>query len=396
MGPEIHPHTQPAPPQALLLEIRGSLRLFGGLTRLQARIEAGLKTRGHEASMSITPTPRASLWLARMGQHRVIEDREALRPALGGLSLSALSLDPPLRRRLTRAGLHTLGDLWRLPRDGLARRFGPGLLLILNQALGDEPDPQPPWEAPWSFRETLELEETVVSHTRLLEYLAVPLGRLCDELRAAHAAITRLHVHLLHAAHPPTRITVGVHRGTRDPARLLDLTREHLQRIRLTMTVRGIRLETDPAQTYEPEEGTLLPPGEGSGTDRETWEQVMEQLQARLGRGQVTGLCTHDDLRPEQAWCDTPPQGPDRSPPTSRHRPLWLLATPEPLPLRQGHPWRQGRLSLQTGPERIETGWWVGREIRRDYFLATDPGHNRLWIYRDLRSPGGWYLHGYF
>ena len=53
-------------------------------------------------------------------------------------------------------------------------------------------------------------------------------------------------------------------------------------------------------------------------------------------------------------------------------------------------------LELLSGPERIETGWWDGREVLRDYFVARDERGVRLWIYRDRCEPHGWYLHGLF
>ncbi len=46
-------------------------------------------------------------------------------------------------------------------------------------------------------------------------------------------------------------------------------------------------------------------------------------------------------------------------------------------------------------PERIESGWWDGRDVRRDYFVVTGEGGERLWCYRDCRTRE-WYLHGIF
>jgi protein ImuB len=47
------------------------------------------------------------------------------------------------------------------------------------------------------------------------------------------------------------------------------------------------------------------------------------------------------------------------------------------------------------GPERIETGWWRGPHLQRDYYrIVTDQGC-RAWIYRD-RTTGTWFLHGWF
>ena len=78
-----------------------------------------------------------------------------------------------------------------------------------------------------------------------------------------------------------------------------------------------------------------------------------------------------------------------------RHpRPTWLL--PRPLPLR-GHVAR-----LVSGPERIETGWWDGYDVRRDYYLVQTSFGQRAWAFRpagDAPVGGrgeGFMLHGWF
>ena len=48
----------------LLLEIAGSLRLFGGLSELRQEISRGLRQHGFTASLAIAPTPLAATWLA--------------------------------------------------------------------------------------------------------------------------------------------------------------------------------------------------------------------------------------------------------------------------------------------------------------------------------------------
>ena len=77
-------------------------------------------------------------------------------------------------------------------------------------------------------------------------------------------------------------------------------------------------------------------------------------------------------------------------------RPLWLLAHPRPLEEIAGAPCYDGRLSLLAGPERIESGWWDGNDVARDYFVASNPAEALLWIYRERGPRGRWYLHGFF
>ena len=76
-------------------------------------------------------------------------------------------------------------------------------------------------------------------------------------------------------------------------------------------------------------------------------------------------------------------------------RPLWLLGEPQPLAaLLERQPW-----VLREGPERIESGWWDGRDVRRDYYVAENPNGEIVWIYRDHRygtDDGEWFLHGVF
>ena len=76
-------------------------------------------------------------------------------------------------------------------------------------------------------------------------------------------------------------------------------------------------------------------------------------------------------------------------------RPVWLLAEPQRLEGEE-QPRYQGALELEEGPERIESGWWDGRDVRRDYYVARTPAGVRVWIFRERRTPGGWFLHGVF
>ena len=80
----------------------------------------------------------------------------------------------------------------------------------------------------------------------------------------------------------------------------------------------------------------------------------------------------------------------------SGRRPLWLFVEPRPLQVRAGQPRFSGVLSLQEGPERIESGWWDGNDVTRDYYVAENLEGERLWVFHDLQEGGQWFLHGVF
>jgi protein ImuB len=56
---------------------------------------------------------------------------------------------------------------------------------------------------------------------------------------------------------------------------------------------------------------------------------------------------------------------------------------------------KQQKVTRLWGPERIETGWWRGRTICRDYWRVEIETNQHYWVYRDLRS-ANWFLHGEF
>ena len=77
-------------------------------------------------------------------------------------------------------------------------------------------------------------------------------------------------------------------------------------------------------------------------------------------------------------------------------RPLWLLSAPRLLNERDGLPRRRGPLRLLGEGERVETGWWDGGEMARDYYRAVDVRGVRLWVFREREPPHRWFLHGVF
>ena len=93
----------------LLLEIAGSLRLFGGLQELRRKISRELRALGFTASLSIAPTPLAATWLARSGRRACIRDATNLAPVLRRLPLACLSWPAGLCETLTGMGVSTVG-----------------------------------------------------------------------------------------------------------------------------------------------------------------------------------------------------------------------------------------------------------------------------------------------
>lgn len=187
-------------------------------------------------------------------------------------------------------------------------------------------------------------------------------------------------------------MTLGLAAPNRDPHHLLNLLRERLSRIPPGRPVEEIALRVTDISPLQPHTLTLDGGGDAPAED---WPQLVERLRARLGDEGVQGLQCRADHRPEKAWRAAAP-GEAGPAPAYPCRPLWLLPRPVALSVRDGAPWLDAHLSIESGPERLESGWWDGGDIARDYYIARDAAHSRYWIFRERRGDRGWFLHGVF
>ncbi len=383
-----------AHPAEVLLEAGGSLKLFGGLGRLCARLESSLSELGYGFILACAPTPLAAQLFARAGVPARIRHGDALRTGLGRLAVDTLGLPRESAALLDAIGARTLDDCLRLPRDGMARRLGQDFLDVLDRALGQAPDPQPGFVPPADFAATLTLPAPVHEAGQLLFAARRLLAELCGFLSATGNGAQRLAFALAHEDGADTRFTLDLMAATRELDHLVSVLRERLERLALPFPATAITLESELLLPAPARNLSFLPDG------REHVEAVgrlVERLQARLSASAVRGLGTVTDHRPERAWqiCE-PGNGRNTQEAHSLARPLWLLASPQPLREIGATPHYQGPLALLAGPERIESGWWDGDDIARDYFIARNPSHALLWVYRERYRGGGWYLHGFF
>lgn len=386
---------------ALLLEVAGSLALFGGASALLSAAVAGAAGQGHEALAAMAPTARAALWLARAGQGQVVTDAARLPAVLAGLPASLPGWPARVVEGLQRMGLRQLGDCMRLPRDGFRRRLGGDCQREIDEALGRRPELRPPCRPAGHFHEELEMPLETGDLGLLLQALRGLLPGLAAWLRLRQAAVQLLWLRFHHAAGGESLLRIGLARPTTDMAQVQELAALHFSRLQLGAAVRSLSM-TAIAAAGSPGMAEALP-GMERATDGSEWDGrlagLLERLRLRLGSDAVHGLRAVAEHRPERAWQAVGevagPGLPAIGGVSRGPRPLWLLARPVPLAERGGMPWLRGPLVLDDGPERIEAGWWDGDDIRRDYHLAHDARGLRMWVYQERRSRH-WYLHGLF
>ncbi len=163
------------------------------------------------------------------------------------------------------------------------------------------------------------------------------------------------------------------------------MLRERLEHMQLPRPVRHIHLRATRLLAFDAGQDALFHDHPGSGTT--SVNPLLERLEARLGAGAVTGLRGIQDHRPENSWTARRLDEPADCA-AMPHRPLWLFASPQRC--------RIADYQVLAGPERIEAGWWDGRDCRRDYFVVRDRTGCTLWAFREYKPGSGWYLQGVF
>ena len=410
-----------APPDTVLLEVQASLRCFGGpgrqLPLLLRRLQATLAPLGHRLQVVSAPTPLGAALLARVQHGLHCADGPALQRALDTTPVWLLGPGREHWDALQGMGLRTLGELRRLPRAGLARRFGDGLLDEIDRAYGQRPDPRVPVVLPAAFDSRLELFARADTTEQVLRGAEVLLARLVAWLDAQHALVRRCTLQMQHESRwrrdtrtpEATALEIALAEPSRDAMHLRVLLRERLASLPLPAPTIELRLQAHDIARQAAPNGELFP---SAASEREGLVRLIERLQARLGPARVRRLQRLSDHRPERAGATRPVADPAPSPASTAGapaaplpvRPVWMLWPPEPLHERLARPLLDGRpLQLLSGPERIESGWWDGALAERDYFIAQATDGALVWIYRARLPPAesdaegaGWFLQGRF
>ena len=365
----------------LLLEVAASRSLFGSAEVLTQRIRTELNELGYQSNPGIAPTAEAAHLAARHGLH--IRNISDIHKSIAALDVDSLSLPKAQIQTLQKTGLRTIAEVLRLPRKALARRLGPSVSDYLDRLLGQRPDPRKTFRPPDNFSAGMDIPET--AHTQGLVF---PLKRLvqelCGVLRARDRGIQVLEVQL-QLDEGSESINLTLQQATRSETHLMMLLRERLERLQLPCPVRHIHIAAPYFLPCVVIQKDLLTKTHESSLNAD--KHVIERLQARLGADAIKGLNCHQDHRPEHSWSvrelDEPVVYADRP-----RRPLWLLPEPKRCRIDQYH--------LLAGPERIESGWWDGKDCRRDYFVARDTDGSTLWVFQEYKPHPGWYLHGLF
>jgi protein ImuB len=447
-------------PDGLVLDVTGCTHLFGGEETLLAQIEGEVIGLGLSCRMGLADTQGAAWALARFagvqaGSHRsgdAIEqearatrsraakrrhwERGGARPALAQmptgqariaepgsahsmlapLPVAALRLESEVVQQLSRLGLRRIGDLIGQPRAALARRFGKGLVLRLDQALGAVPEPVSPAKPPPRYAVRMTLPDPIGLEDDILAALDKLLPALGDRLQRDAKGARLVRLQAFRTDQTMGWIEAGLARPTHDPERIRPLLRMKLDDLDAGYGIDLLRLEAvqvEPVSDRRPAghlDAALAARDRISGARQ--LEDLISRIGARVGLEAITRRHPGNSHIPEKAaqtlaaaWSEPAQDWP--APPTPRPVLLWqpepVIAPDSPQPPATFR-WRRQELALKiaTGPERIAPEWWLDdpnwRSGVRDYWQVTTDRGERLWLFyaHGAAMSSGWFCQGQF
>jgi protein ImuB len=394
-------------PESIWLDISGNEALFGGERGLSVMLRAEMTRLGFQVRVTIADSWGAAWAICHYGRadiSLVPSGQQAM--WLARLPIAALRIPSAAIQALQALDVSTIERLKHLPRASLPSRFGKELVRRLDQALGFAPElltaerPVEPVSAEWLFEDPIADRQTIDHVCEVL------LERLLTALDERKAGLRELACHWLGTTAEPTSLRLL--RPTTDRRHLFDLLRLQCERRVFKTGIHGVRMYVVEMGLSTVRQTTLF----GDDThDRnpQSLAELVDRLSLRLGRHAVSRPRLIPDPQPEFA-CESSPWLDSQSsseteyiPPLSqlRCRPLRLLRSPQPLLVQAssttGLPQlvNQFRVIQIRGPERIETGWWRGPDIKRDYYRIDLANGDNLWVFAD-RGTGRWFLHGLF
>ena len=412
-------------PQCLLLDVTGCLALFGSEQSLAEQIHEDFQDRGWEVRVAMAPTIGAA-WAVAHGVSRanqaVVVPAEGLEETLDALPVRMLRLPDATVHTLSELGIHGVGQLRQLPRDRLPSRFGPLILQRLDQAFGNAPELivverlAEPMVATWAAQEPFRDRQVLLEVCRrLLERLLAPLQ---GQRRGARRLLCQLH-----GVSRPRELSIGMVSPNNSPGQMLKLLELQLERVTWEDEITFVRLEATEVAPLEERIRDLF--GEQFGEDHtRELRWLLERLSNRLGAEAVVRATCVPDPQPElavnyQAFVDlgffpgdfgfakeespclsSNPKSPNPKSP-GKNRPLRLFTPPQRVELvftagvLHRFFWNHTPHDVRQvwGPERIETGWWRGNHVQRDYYQVELTSGERYWLFRTNEN---WFVHGTF
>lgn len=408
------------PPNCIVLEVKGSLLLWGDADIIAQDAIALCADMHHSAIARQADTPQAAIALARAQTTRLFD------VPLHTLELLNQGFSQRNLERLSNMGIYTLGQLMQLPRAGLGKRFGQRLTQYLGRLQGELPEPRENIRPAKRFSRQQHLLKPISNKDVLLQGPMCFLAKQLEHWLIAHqqGCIT-LCWRFAPFKGPASKLKIRFGKGKQQHHDLLKLSALQLDNMQLPAEVLTVGLDLHLGQSWVGNNQDLF----GSTASAAlAASELVDELSARLGANACYSIRAKRQHCPEHAWqgqpgLSAPSQQPARQASSTAtaavtgdwlntdpaatdkrsagllcgQRPLWLFHRPQAvlgkdLVLLQGPERLAGPLANPTDSITAES---------RDYYVARHTQGALCWVYTNQQNTptqpnDRWFLHGYF
>lgn len=406
------------------IDITGVAHLYGGEAALLDDLALRLKRFSLTVRLGLADTLGAAHALARFSPASPVNAGVGeSAAALAKLPVEALRLTPESILLLKRLGLKRIGDLYRLPRAALERRFRSvkgieAVLARLDQALGRRTEPCRPLTEPPALYVQRSWPDPLVSAAQIEAETVHLAEELCAHLAARGLGARRLCLSLYRSDGSIAEARAGLSAPSWSPDHMTALLGEKLAALDAGFGVDVMVLAA--AQVERPSIQQEALAARLQSDARTDAAQLVDRLTNRLGASRVSRIVPRSSHISERAQARVPALARRQEgawpPPTGPTPPSLLLPSPEPIrvvaEVPEGPPasftWRrvERRIVRAQGPQRIAPEWWdeiaTKKSGTRDYYRVEDEDGAGYWVFREGLYGRGeeelprWFLHGVY
>jgi protein ImuB len=392
----------------LMLDISGCAHLWGGEREYLKEIVLKLRAAGFEARAAIADTVGTAWAVARYAaRHPIIASGDQAK-AISALPPAALRPEPEVLERLHKLGFRTISPLLETAPQALRRRFGKGLLLRIDQALGRVAEYREPLVPPIPYSERLPSMEPIRTVPGIEIAMEKLLEAVCLRLQTEGLGVRKAALKCHRIDGRKVQVGITTTKGSHSVSHLLRLFKLQIDKIEPALGIELFVLEVPRTEEMEAPQEQLWAEAKGLGDT--ALAELLDRIAGKVGPQAIQRFLPAEHHWPERsiklagslteqpqtAWPELP-------------RPIRLLSVPESIevmalvpdnpPKVFVHKGKRHTIAKADGPERIGREWWQDNGEHRDYYVVEDSEGSRYWVFRSGHYDGGdaqWYLHGYF
>jgi protein ImuB len=396
-------------PDGLVLDVSGCAHLWGGERPYLKDMLAKLRGFGYDVRAAMADTVGAAWAVSRFGRVSPIVAPCGQMEALLPLPPAALRLEAATLARLEKLGLHHIRSFINMPRHALRRRFGPTLLLRLDQALGQEPEQVNPIRPVQPYQERLASMEPIRTATGIEIALKQLLERLCLRLAKEEKGLRKCIFKGYRIDGNVQQVGIGTNRPSRSLEHLFHLFEQKIPSIEPALGIEVFTLDAPIVEDIPVAQDALWHSAEGG--HETAISELLDRIAGKLGEDAIHRYLPDEHYMPERSirLATSLTEQASTAVRPALPRPIHLLPVPEAIevtvpmpdypPLLFKHKGALHHVAKADGPERIEQEWWLEQGLFRDYYCVEDGNGSRYWLFRlgsyDSCEPK-WFIHGFF